>query len=280
MVLPSSRSFRHRTALVSSALCALAAGMLGAGTGCNAMRGVNAPTDLLASNSVNRPQAIDMTAANRTAPPQFTQPQLPQQQFPQQQFSQQQFPQPQMAQQPFPQASAAGTTPNMPQIGMAGAGMAGANLANGNLANSNLANSNLANGNMANPMSGGAIAQVSHTAPLPNACQVILKDADGKTTRTTLPLDKQRHIQDLLVQSGALKQFSRMDIALLRTTPSGGKQRMNVEFDRSKRAVEMQYDYFIMPGDVLLVNEDPSTIVDDMIKNSGLVRSSSRRTNR
>jgi len=239
--------------------------MLSAGTGCNAMRGVNAPTDLLASNSVNRPQAIDMTAANRTAPPQFTPPQLPQQQFPQQQFPQQQFPQQQMAQQPFPLASAAGTTPNMLQTGMTGAGMTGAGMANGN---------------SATPMNGGAIAQVSHNAPLPNACQVILKDADGKTTRTTLPLDKQRHIQDLLVQSGALKQFSRMDIALLRTTPSGGKQRMNVEFDRSKRAVEMQYDYFIMPGDVLLVNEDPSTIVDDMIKNSGLVRGSSRRTNR
>jgi len=240
MVRHSSRSTRHRASrlrasLASTAMFALAASFLGASTGCNAMRGVNAPTDLLASSSVNRPQAVDMTAMNRTAPPQFASPQ------------------------------AAFASPGFPQPGMDQHGMP---------------NAGLGQPGAAQPMGQGTIAQVSHAAPLPNACQVIIKDADGKSTRTTLPLDNQQHIQDLLVKSGAIKQFSRMDIALLRTTPTGGKQRMNVEFDRSKRAVEMQYDYFIMPGDVLLVTEDPSTIVDDMIKNSGLVRTSSRRTSR
>lgn len=237
MVRQLPRSNRHRSAVVSSALVALAASFLGASTGCNAMRGVNAPTDLLASSSVNRPQAIDMTAMNRTPPPQFASPQaaMANAGFNQQGMPQQGMPQQGMAQQGMiPQATAAGT-----------------------------------------------IAQVSHSAQLPpNACQVIIKDANGKTTRSTLPLDKQYHIQDLLVQSGALKQFQRIELELLRTTPSGTKQRMNVEYDRAKRAVEMQYDYFIMPGDVLVVTEDPSTIVDDMIKKSGLVRSSSRRTNR
>jgi len=224
MVRQLPRSNRHRSAVVSSALVALAASFLGASTGCNAMRGVNAPTDLLASSSVNRPQAIDMTAMNRTPPPQFA----------------------------SPQAAMAINQQGMPQQGM-----------------------------IPQATAAGTIAQVSHSAQLPpNACQVIIKDANGKTTRSTLPLDKQYHIQDLLVQSGALKQFQRIELELLRTTPNGTKQRMNVEYDRSKRAVEMQYDYFIMPGDVLLVTEDPSTIVDDMIKNSGLVRTSSRRTSR
>jgi predicted small secreted protein len=245
MVRLFHRSNRHRSALVSSAVLAVAASFLGDSTGCNAMRGVNAPTDLLASSSVNRPQAIDMTAMNRTAPPQFASPQAA--------FAGQGGPQTGMAQPGI-------TQPGMPHAGLPNAGPT--------------------QPGMPTNMNAGAIAQVSHAAPLPNACQVVIKDADGKTTRTTLPLDKQQHIQDLLVQSGALRQFTRMDIALLRTTPTGGKQRMNVEFDRSKRAVEMQYDYFIMPGDVLLVTEDPSTIVDDMIKKSGLVNTSSRRTNR
>jgi hypothetical protein len=276
MVLHTSRIIRHRAAIFSSALCVLTAGLLGTGAGCNAMRGVNGPSDLLASSSVNRPQAVDMAAANRSAPPQFAQPQFPQQQLQQQQqfpqssgpqsgpaqqpfaqqpFAQQQFPQQQFAQQQFAQQQ---SNQQLPATQQTPTGLANPGMSPGN----------------------GLVSQVSHNAPLPNACQVVLQDADGKTTRRTLPLDKQQHIQDLLVQSGAIKQFSRMDIALLRTTPSGGKQRMNVEFDRSKRAVEMQYDYFIMPGDVLLVTEDSSTIVDDMIKSTGLVRSSSRRTSR
>lgn len=250
MVRLFHRSNRHRSALVSSALLAVAASFLGASTGCNAMRGVNAPTDLLASSSVNRPQAIDMTAMNRTAPPQFA----------------------------SPQAAFAGQ--GGPQMGMPQPGAVQPGAVQPGVPHAGLPNAGPTQPGMPNPMNAGAIAQVSHAAPLPNACQVVIKDAAGKTTRTTLPLDKQQHIQDLLVQSGALRQFTRMDLALLRTTPTGGKQRMNVEFDRSKRAVEMQYDYFIMPGDVLLVTEDPSTIVDDMIKKSGLVKTSSRRTNR
>lgn len=245
MVRQLSRPIQRRSAAVSSTLVALAASFLaasflGASTGCNAMRGVNTPTDLLASSSVNRPQAVDMTAMNRTPPPQFGSPQAT--------MANAGYNQPGMPQQGLPQQG-------MPQTGLAQSAIPAATAA-------------------------GTIAQVSHSAPVPNACQVIIKDANGKATRSTVPLDKQYHIQDLLVKSGALKQFQRIELELLRTTPTGTKQRMNVEYDRSKRAVEMQYDYYIMPGDVLVVTEDPSTIVDDMIKKSGLVRGSSRRTNR
>ncbi|MFM7070669.1 MAG: hypothetical protein ACKO38_02605, partial [Planctomycetota bacterium] len=142
MVRLFHRSTRHRSALVSSALLAVAACFLGASTGCNAMRGVNAPTDLLASSSVNRPQAIDMTAMNRTAPPQFASPQAA--------FAGQGGPQTGMAQPGI-------TQPGTPHAALPNAGSTQPGMPTNAIP--------------------GAIAQVSHAAPLPNACQVVIKDA-------------------------------------------------------------------------------------------------------
>jgi len=101
---------------------------------------------------------------------------------------------------------------------------------------------------------------------LPNHCVVVLRDTDAASKRVNITLEKETHVQDLLTRSGALKRFRRMDIQLIRTTPTGAKHKMGVEFDRSTRKVEMQSDYFVQPGDVLVVTEDASTIIDDMLQ--------------
>lgn len=100
----------------------------------------------------------------------------------------------------------------------------------------------------------------------PNHCIVVLKDSDGAVKRVNITLEKETHIQELLTRSGAAKRYRRMDIQLIRTTPTGAKHRMGVAFDRSTRKVEMQSDYFVQPGDVLAVTEDASTILDDMLQ--------------
>jgi hypothetical protein len=80
------------------------------------------------------------------------------------------------------------------------------------------------------------------------------------------------HVQQALEKSGAWKKYSRMNVELARKTPQGRWTKMAVSCDRSKRKVDPQCDYQIWPGDVLIVKEDPTTIVDDMLARVGPLR--------
>ena len=113
----------------------------------------------------------------------------------------------------------------------------------------------------------GAIQQVGHTTPAATTnpqCIVELRKEGGKPQRVAIPLSQEFHVQDLLEKSGALKKFRRMDLLLARPTPAGNTARMSVGFDRKSRKVDPQNDYCIQPGDLLIVTEDTSTVLDDM----------------
>lgn len=113
----------------------------------------------------------------------------------------------------------------------------------------------------------GAIQQVGHTTSADTTkqqCIVELRQENGKPQRVAIPLSQECHVQDLLEKSGALKKFRRMDLMLARPTPAGNTARMSVGFDRKARKVEPQNDYCVQPGDLLIVTEDTSTILDDM----------------
>ena len=75
-------------------------------------------------------------------------------------------------------------------------------------------------------------------------------------------------MQQVLVRSGALQKFGCMDIELVRKLPNGADHRMTVDFDRGSRRVEAGTDYQVRPDDRLVVREDPSTILDDMLENA------------
>ena len=63
-----------------------------------------------------------------------------------------------------------------------------------------------------------------------------------------------------------MKRFRRMNVEIVRTSPQGNRHKMAVAFDRAKRQIEPQCDYSLHPGDVIIVTEDSSTIIDDMFQ--------------
>jgi hypothetical protein len=123
------------------------------------------------------------------------------------------------------------------------------------------------------------IGQPPQNGAMPNHSVVVLRDAGASSSqRVQVDLEKETHVQDLLTRSGAIRRYRRMDITLIRTTPTGAKHRMGVDFDRASRKVGMQSDYAIQPGDVLLVEEDPTNTLDDMLGRSKKTKSTGKFT--
>ena len=77
------------------------------------------------------------------------------------------------------------------------------------------------------------------------------------------------YVQQALEQSGALGRFRRMKIEIYRHLPNGGGHRLDIPFDRAKRQVPPSGDYAIHPNDRIVVTEDTSTVVDDMLESLG-----------
>ena len=77
-------------------------------------------------------------------------------------------------------------------------------------------------------------------------------------------------VQQMLVQSGGLKKYRRAEIEVLRQRPSGGGYfTIPCEYDRETRQIDPANDYALMPGDRLVIKEDKSTIIDDIMKSAG-----------
>jgi len=104
---------------------------------------------------------------------------------------------------------------------------------------------------------------------IPNQAVVVIRKGDDQSDRMVFNLDQETHIQDLMARSGASRRYSRIDLQLIRTSPDGQKHRMGVEFDRTTRKVKPESDYYIRPGDVLVVSQDTTTFIDDLVGRKG-----------
>lgn len=100
---------------------------------------------------------------------------------------------------------------------------------------------------------------------IPNQAVVVIRKGEEKSERIMVNLDQETHVNDLLAKTRASDRFRRIDLQLIRTSPNGQKHRMGVAFDGGKRKVKPEADYFVRPGDVLVVTEDPTTIIDDLL---------------
>ena len=85
----------------------------------------------------------------------------------------------------------------------------------------------------------------------------------------TIPIEGDMFIQDALNKSGAFNRFRRSTIDLVRITPQGARHSMAVAHDRSKHRIEPQCNYAVHPGDTLVLTEDKSTVIDDMMGSFG-----------
>jgi hypothetical protein len=97
---------------------------------------------------------------------------------------------------------------------------------------------------------------------------VEMRTAGGKATAAEHSISGPINAHDALNQAKALKQFSRMKIELVRPLPSGGWHRMPLDYDRSIKRIAAESDYAILPGDRIIVTEDSSNILTDMLESA------------
>src|SRR5262245_38315954 len=93
---------------------------------------------------------------------------------------------------------------------------------------------------------------------------VEIRPEKGKPQSVEKTLADQTYIQTALDQTGAGKKFDRANIEVFRPLPNGGWHKMNLELDKDTHRVPPEYDYAVLPGDRIVVIEDPTTIIDDI----------------
>src|SRR5262249_13408342 len=107
-------------------------------------------------------------------------------------------------------------------------------------------------------------AEVTHGPTpdgLPAAKYVVeIRPEKGKPQAIEKPLTEPIHVQTAMDQTGALKKYNRSLISIYRQLPSGGLHKMDLEFDRENKRVAPEYDYAILPGDRIVVTEDPRNV--------------------
>jgi len=89
----------------------------------------------------------------------------------------------------------------------------------------------------------------------------------GEVGTKTVPLGEQSYVQNAVDESGALRRFRRIKIQVVRKGNVAGHKmaKMEVDFDNGRRQVPMQSDYALHPGDRVMIIEDSSSIVDDVM---------------
>lgn len=93
---------------------------------------------------------------------------------------------------------------------------------------------------------------------------VVMVAAGEEPVSAPFPIQDITHVQTALERTGLQNRFGRMQIELYRPL-DGGNHKLDIAFDRAKRQVPPGFDYALHPGDRLVVTEDTSTVVDDML---------------
>ena len=110
-----------------------------------------------------------------------------------------------------------------------------------------------------------AVSVHPSTPPDINAFTVELREADKKPVVLSVKLDRVLHVQDAVEKSGAVRQFNRMTLELVRPLQNGRHHRLELRYDRRTKRVEPAFDYALRPGDRLVITEDTSNIIDDLM---------------
>src|SRR6476660_224515 len=95
---------------------------------------------------------------------------------------------------------------------------------------------------------------------------VEIRPESGKPKSVEKPLTEPLHVQTAIEQTGAAKKFDRALVSVFRPLPSGGWHKMDLEFDPKTHRVPPEYDYAVLPGDRIVVTEDPRNMMDDIME--------------
>lgn len=94
--------------------------------------------------------------------------------------------------------------------------------------------------------------------------QLVIQPHTGQPKVIEKPLSGTKHLQEILTENKAFRQFGRTEFELQRRLANGGYHRMKVEHSINTRRVDPEYDYVLHPGDRVIVKEDPSSVIDDL----------------
>lgn len=108
-------------------------------------------------------------------------------------------------------------------------------------------------------------------APAAPQAKVILEvhPDKGESKLVEQALQQPMSVQQMLVDSGMSKKFRRMNVDLVRPLPTGGYHKIALHFDRDSKRISTESDYALQPGDRLIIVEDTTTMLDDMIQKAG-----------
>lgn len=109
-------------------------------------------------------------------------------------------------------------------------------------------------------LAGGAGASPEVAATLDMEIRAAGKDPEFRK----LPLQGALHVQDALEQAELTRRFRRMNLYVMRPT-EGRLAKLDIEYKHTARRVDPLYDYALRPGDHLVVTEDTSTALDDLM---------------
>jgi len=108
--------------------------------------------------------------------------------------------------------------------------------------------------------------QKQQTGPAPGQCSVELKSASGKVQVGHLDLATDATVQSVLEKTKANRKYSRATVDLQRKLPSGEWHKMGVEYDSAAQRVDPLHDYHVQPGDRVVVTEDTTSGIEDLMK--------------
>ena len=97
-------------------------------------------------------------------------------------------------------------------------------------------------------------------------CTVEFHRGGSKPSQLQIPLSDATTVQQVLVESRATKKFKKMNINVLRVDElTGRKVKMGVEYLPEKRHVVPHYDYVVRANDRVVVTEDNSSALDNVL---------------
>jgi hypothetical protein len=103
--------------------------------------------------------------------------------------------------------------------------------------------------------------------PAPGQCLVELKPAGGGTSKFgQLDLPPDANVSYVLKETKANRKYPRVTIDLYRKLPNGQIHKMPVQYDLGSKQVDPLHDYAVLPGDRLVVSEDTTSGIEDLMK--------------
>lgn len=117
-------------------------------------------------------------------------------------------------------------------------------------------------------ISASARKEAVATQPTATQCTVDFRASKRPPEVSHVDIPADATVQHVLNKSGAFRRFARLKIDLYRQTPQGAWHRMEVEYDRGSKTVETMHDYHMRPGDRLVVAEDTTDGLDDVMKSA------------